>query len=109
MDLITEGMKSVPEITALQTQDYVGVANQFAAALGLIQGMAGREIHAPHFIDYGSLQCLGQLDETRQANGGAGRTIGNDERTLGSNQEASGLGNRARISLRRRRQGQLRN
>src|SRR6516162_11148831 len=99
MDLITEGMKSVPEITALQTQDYVGAANQFAAALGLVQRMAGREIHAAHLIDYRSLHRLGQLDQTRQANRSAGCTIGDDERILGSNQQASSLGNRPRISL----------
>src|SRR6516164_10652643 len=101
-------MESVPEITALQTQDNVRIANELAAALRLIQRMAGGEIHAPHLIYDGSLQCLCQVNETRQAHRGASCSISDDYWILGRGQQASRLGNRPGVSLRRRRQSKLR-
>ena len=55
LQLTAKACDGAPEIVDFEPENHVGVSDQGAAALGLIQRMARREIHAPVLIDHRAL------------------------------------------------------
>ena len=100
--LIAEGVHGAPEIGHFQAQNHVGVADQGVGAIGLVQRMAGGEIHAAGAADDRRLQSFGEIDQVFHAGGRAREAIGEEHRILRGHQHARGFGDGAGIALRRR-------
>ena len=105
---IAERVDRAPEVRELEAQDDVGVRDERAAAVAVVQRVARREIHPAALIDDRRLQRFGKLDEEFHAGRRARRAIGDDHRILGAGQETGSLGHGGRITLRRSGQRQPR-
>jgi hypothetical protein len=78
MQLVAKRIYGRPKVDELETDDYVGLANNSAGTLTLVERVTRREVHATALVDDGSLQAFGKLDEQTHPVGRASIAIRND-------------------------------
>ncbi len=105
---VANGTHRPPEVGQLETEDDVRLRDQLPSVAALIERVARGEVHASALIDDRGLQRLGQLDQTLHSGRRARRAVGDDHRVPCVDQQLRRLGDRTRITLRRRGARQLR-
>src|SRR5262249_32877290 len=95
IQLITICMDGPPEVRELEPEDGVGIGDEGAGAIGMIERMAAREIHAATLINHGRLEKLSELHEQGEPCRCPRSTIGHENGAFGRNQESSDFRNGA--------------
>ena len=108
-DAVAERRQRAPVIVHLDGEDDVRLPDHRAAAEGLVERMAGREVLPPGLIDHRALQRLGERDEALHAGRRARHAIDHDERGFRRDQQLRRFRDGAGVRLRRHHLGELRN